>query len=669
MDLSQATARVEELRSIIEEHNFNYYVKDNPTISDQEYDQLIRELIALETEFPELLTPDSPTQRVGGTPLEGFVKVQHAIPMLSLANAFNAEDLRDFDRRVRQGIGTDAPVHYVCELKIDGLAVSLQYENGRFVRGATRGDGTTGEDITQNLRTIRSLPLLLKKPYTVEVRGEAFMPRRAFAKLNEIRAERGEALFANPRNAAAGSLRQLDPKIADERSLDIFLYSMVSEEVLPVAAHSDALRLMEELGFKVNPERREFTGIEGVIAFIEGWTDKRNELSYDIDGMVVKVDSFAYQDELGTTAKSPRWAIAYKFPAEEAVTVLRDIELTVGRTGAVTPTALLDAVSLAGTTVKRASLHNEDIIREKGIMIGDHVVVKKAGDIIPEVVAVKAELRTGDEKPFAMPTHCPACGSELVRLDEEVALRCINPKCPAQIKEGIIHFVSRNAMNIEGIGERVVSQLYEHQLIHSVADLYYLKRAELLALERMGEKSVDNMLAAIEKSRENSLERLIFGLGIRFVGEKAAKLLAQHFGTMDAIRSASEEEIVSIHEIGTKIAESIHKYFEKPEVDELLGRLKEAGLNMEYKGLRPQDVDQNSRFSGKTVVLTGAMEQLSRKEAQALIEARGGKVSGSVSKKTDLVVAGEDAGSKLAKAEELGIEVIDEDTFISWINE
>jgi DNA ligase (NAD+) len=669
MDLSQATARVEELRSIIEEHNFNYYVKDNPTVSDQEYDLLMRELIALEAEFPELLTPDSPTQRVGGTPLEGFVKVQHAIPMLSLANAFNAEDLRDFDRRVRQGIGTENPVRYVCELKIDGLAVSLRYEDGRFVRGATRGDGTTGEGITQNLRTIRSLPLLLKKPFTVEVRGEAFMPRRAFAKLNENRTERGEALFANPRNAAAGSLRQLDPKIAAERSLDVFLYSMVSEEALPVSAHSDALRLMEELGFKVNPERREFTGIEDVIAFIEGWTELRSQLSYDIDGMVVKVDSFAYQDELGTTAKSPRWAIAYKFPAEEAVTVLRDIELTVGRTGAVTPTALLDPVSLAGTTVKRASLHNEDIIREKGIMIGDHVVVKKAGDIIPEVVAVKEELRTGEEKPFAMPTHCPACGSELVRLDEEVALRCINPKCPAQIKEGIIHFVSRNAMNIEGIGERVVSQLYEHQLIHSVADLYYLQRAELLSMERMGEKSVDNTLAAIEKSRENSLERLIFGLGIRFVGEKAAKLLAQHFGTMDAIRAASEEEIVSIHEIGIKIAESIHKYFEKPEVDELLSRLKEAGLNMEYKGLRPQDIVEDSRFSGKTVVLTGAMQKLSRKEAQGLIEAQGGKVSGSVSKKTDLVVAGEDAGSKLVKAEELGIQIIDEDTFLAWINE
>ncbi|MED0676936.1 NAD-dependent DNA ligase LigA [Aneurinibacillus thermoaerophilus] len=667
MDRNEAIQRVKELRKIIEQHNYYYYVKDNPQISDYEYDQLMQELIHIETEFPELLTPDSPTQRVGGAPLESFEKVEHSIPMLSLSNAFDEQDLRDFDRRVRQGLGVEGPIGYICELKIDGLAVSLRYENGRFVRGATRGDGRTGEDITQNLRTIRSLPLVLKKPLTIEVRGEAFMPRRAFERLNKERAMREELLFANPRNAAAGSLRQLDPKIAASRSLDIFLYSVVGEDTLPVDTHSGSLSMLEELGFKVNPERRVCEGIEEVISFIEGWTEKRGELPYDIDGMVVKVDRLAYQEELGYTAKSPRWAIAYKFPAEEAITILRDIEVTVGRTGAITPTAILDPVQLAGTTVQRASLHNEDIIREKGIMIGDHVVVKKAGDIIPEIVEVKVDKRTGDEQPYHMPTHCPACDSELVRLDEEVALRCINPQCPAQIREGIIHFVSRNAMNIDGVGEKVVTQLYEKGLVRSVADLYYLDREELLKLERMGEKSVDNMLNAIEASKNNSLERLLFGLGIRFVGEKAARLLAQHFGTMEALQNATEEEIVTVHEIGTKMAESIVKYFAKPEVVETIERLREAGVNMEYKGLRPEEVDADSPFAGKTVVLTGTLASVTRKEAQHMIEARGGKVSGSVSKRTDLVVAGEAAGSKLGKANELGIQVIDEKTFLEWI--
>ncbi|MEZ2657941.1 NAD-dependent DNA ligase LigA [Aneurinibacillus aneurinilyticus] len=669
MDRNEAIQRVEELRHIIEQHNYLYYVKDNPQISDHEWDRLMQELIRLESEFPELLTPDSPTQRVGGPPLEFFEKVEHTTPMLSLGNAFDEQDLRDFDRRVRQGLGVDGVIRYMCELKIDGLAVSLRYEEGALVRGATRGDGRTGEDITQNLRTIRSLPVRLKQPLTLDVRGEAFMPRRAFERLNKERAEREEPLFANPRNAAAGSLRQLDPKIAASRSLDIFLYSMVGEDVLPVDTHSGALNMLDELGFKVNPERRVCEGIDEVISFIEGWQEQRSNLAYDIDGIVVKVDRLAYQEELGFTAKTPRWAIAYKFPAEEAVTILRDIEVTVGRTGAVTPTAILDPVSLAGTTVQRASLHNEDIIREKGIMIGDHVVVKKAGDIIPEVVAVKTDLRTGDEQPYHMPTHCPACASELVRLDEEVALRCINPQCPAQIREGIIHFVSRNAMNIDGVGEKVVIQLYEHELIRSVADLYYLDREVLLGLDRMGEKSVDNMLKAIETSKNNSLERLLFGLGIRFVGEKAARLLAQQFGTMEKLQQATEEEIISIHEIGVKIAESVVKYFDKPEVTETINRLREAGVNMEYKGPRLEEVKTDSPFSGKTVVLTGTLEKVTRKEAQQLIEVRGGKVSGSVSKKTDLVVAGEAAGSKLAKANELGIEVIDEETFLEWVKD
>lgn len=664
MRKEEAEQRIKELREEIERHNYLYYVKDMPEISDYEYDQLMRELIQLEEQFPELITPESPTQRVGGEPLAAFAKVQHTVPMLSLANAFDEQDLRDFDRRVRQGLGIGEKVRYVCELKIDGLAVSLRYENGKFVQGATRGDGTTGEDITLNLRTIRSIPLAIKEPLSFEVRGEVFMPRASFEKLNEKRGKEGEQLFANPRNAAAGSIRQLDPRIAGERNLDIFLYGIVGGE-LDIESHSEGLDYLDRLGFKTNPERRSFTGIDGVLEFIADWTEKRSQLPYDIDGIVIKVDQLAYQEELGATAKSPRWAIAYKFPAEEAVTVLRDIEITVGRTGVLTPTAILDPVSLAGTTVKRASLHNEDLIREKGILLGDHVIVRKAGDIIPEVVAVKTELRTGDERPFSYPETCPACGSEVVRFEGEVAQRCINPECPAQILEGIIHFVSRNAMNIDGLGEKVVTQLYHNQLIRSVADLYYLKREDLLALERMGEKSVDNLLNAIEKSKANSLERLIFGLGIRFVGERAAKLLAQHFGTMDALRKATQEQLMEVDEIGTKMAESITAYFAKPEVDEVLGLLEQAGVNMTYTGVRPSEVGEDAPFAGKTVVLTGTLSTLTRKEAKELIESLGGKAAGSVSKKTHLVVAGESAGSKLTKAKELGIPVISEEEFIA----
>lgn len=665
MNKEDGAQRIETLRQEIEKHNYLYYVKDMPEISDYEYDQLMKELLQLEEQFPELVTPESPSQRVGGSPLGAFVKVEHGLPMLSLGNGFNEQDLRDFDRRVRQGLGIEDEVRYVCELKIDGLAVSLRYEEGKFLQGATRGDGTTGEDITLNLRTIRSIPLTIKEPLSFEVRGEVFMPRRSFESLNEKRGAEGEQLFANPRNAAAGSIRQLDPRIAGERNLDIFLYTMVGADLTDIDSHSEALAYLDHLGFKTNPERRTYTGIDGVLEFIANWTEKRTSLPYDIDGIVIKVDQLAYQEELGATAKSPRWAIAYKFPAEEGVTVLRDIEITVGRTGVLTPTALLDPVSLAGTTVKRASLHNEDLIREKGILIGDHVIVRKAGDIIPEVVAVKTDLRTGDEKPFSYPETCPACGSGVVRFEGEVAQRCINPECPAQILEGIIHFVSRNAMNIDGLGEKVVTQLYNKELIRSVADLYYLKKEDLLALERMGEKSVDNLLKAIEKSKSNSLERLIFGLGIRFVGERAAKLLAQHFGTMEAFRKASVEELIEVDEIGTKMAESIILYFIKPEVDEVLDLLAQGGVNMSYTGVRPSEVGEDAPFAGKTVVLTGTLNTLTRKEAKEMIESLGGKASGSVSKKTHLVVAGESAGSKLTKAQELGIPVITEEEFIA----
>ncbi|MEK6448519.1 NAD-dependent DNA ligase LigA [Priestia aryabhattai] len=667
MEFETAKSRVQELRDLLNQYGYEYYVLDQPSVPDAEYDKLMNELIEIEESFPELKTADSPTQRIGGQVLDAFEKVQHQTSMLSLGNAFNEEDLRDFDRRVRQAVEDE--FSYVCELKIDGLAVSLRYEDGYLVLGATRGDGTTGENITENLKTIRSIPLRIKEPLSMEVRGEAFMPRKSFEALNEAKMERDEVPFANPRNAAAGSLRQLDPKIAAKRNLDIFVYAMTDTGELEIDSHSESLNLLDDLGFKTNKERQTCETIDDVIAYIEGWQTKRPELSYDIDGIVVKVDAFDQQAELGTTAKSPRWAIAYKFPAEEVVTRLVNIELTVGRTGVITPTAILEPVQVAGTTVQRASLHNEDLIREKDIRIGDYVVVKKAGDIIPEVVNVIEERRTGEEQEFTMPTHCPECESELVRLEGEVALRCINPGCPAQIREGLIHFVSRNAMNIDGLGEKVISQLFREQLIKDVADIYTLTKQQLIELERMGEKSADNLIAAIEASKENSLERLLFGLGIRHVGAKAAKTLAQHFETIDKLTKATYDELVAINEIGAKMADAIVAYFTQEEVQELIHELKEYGVNLTYKGPKLVSVENvDSVFADKTVVLTGKLEQLSRNEAKAQIEALGGKVTGSVSKKTDLVVAGEEAGSKLIKANELEIEVWDEARLLTELN-
>lgn len=667
MEFETAKSRVQELRDLLNQYGYEYYVLDQPSVPDAEYDKLMNELIEIEESFPELKTADSPTQRIGGQVLDAFEKVQHQTSMLSLGNAFNEEDLRDFDRRVRQAVGDE--FSYVCELKIDGLAVSLRYEDGYLVLGATRGDGTTGENITENLKTIRSIPLRIKEPLSMEVRGEAFMPRKSFEALNEAKMERDEVPFANPRNAAAGSLRQLDPKIAAKRNLDIFVYAMTDTGELEIDSHSESLNLLDELGFKTNRERQTCETIDDVIAYIESWQTQRPELSYDIDGIVVKVDSFDQQAELGTTAKSPRWAIAYKFPAEEVVTKLVNIELTVGRTGVITPTAILEPVQVAGTTVQRASLHNEDLIREKDIRIGDYVVVKKAGDIIPEVVNVIEEKRTGEEQEFTMPAHCPECESELVRLEGEVALRCINPSCPAQIREGLIHFVSRNAMNIDGLGEKVISQLFREQLIKDVADIYTLTKQQLIELERMGEKSADNLIAAIEASKKNSLERLLFGLGIRHVGAKAAKTLAQHFETIDKLTKATYDELVAINEIGAKMADAIVAYFTQEEVQELIHELKEYGVNLTYKGPKLVSVENvDSVFAGKTVVLTGKLEQLSRNEAKAQIEALGGKVTGSVSKKTDLVVAGEEAGSKLTKANELEIEVWDEARLLTELN-
>lgn len=667
MRLEDAKKRVDELHKLLNQYGYEYYVLDKPSVPDSEYDKRMQELIALETEFPQLKTPNSPTQRIGGEVLEGFQKVRHRIPMLSLANAFNEADLRDFDRRVRQTVGDTA---YVCELKIDGLAVSLRYENGVFVQGSTRGDGTVGEDITVNLRTIRSIPLQLTEKVTIEVRGEVFMPKKSFAKLNKEREENGEILFANPRNAAAGSLRQLDPKIAASRNLDVFLYAIGENHLELIERHSEGLNYLDRLGLKTNQERRLCSTIDDVLEYIKEWQEKRPDLPYEIDGIVVKVDRYDQQEKLGTTVKSPRWAIAYKFPAEEVMTKLIGIDLSVGRTGVVTPTGILEPVRVAGTTVQRASLHNEDLIKEKDIRIGDYVIVKKAGDIIPEVVRSVPEKRTGKENPFAMPTHCPACGSELVRLEGEVALRCINPKCPAQIREGLIHFVSRNAMNIDGLGEKVITQLFQENLVADVADIYKLTKDQLIQLERMGEKSVQNLLTAIEASKENSLERLLFGLGIRHVGAKAAKILAQTYEHIDRLMDAKEEELQAITDIGEKMANSIVTYFQAPEVKELIDELKSLGVNVTYKGERPQNIaDIESPVAGKTIVLTGKLTNLSRNEAKEKLEQLGATVTGSVSKKTDIVIAGADAGSKLEKAQSLDIEIWSEEQFLEILNE
>jgi DNA ligase (NAD+) len=665
LDKQQAQKEINELKKLLNQYGYEYYVLDQPSVPDAEYDQKLQELIKLEAEFPELITEDSPTQRIGGEPLEGFQKVEHLVPMMSLGNAFNEQDLRDFARRASQG--TSEPISFVCELKIDGLAVSLTYENGRLVRGATRGDGTIGEDITSNLRTIRSIPLTIKETGTIEVRGEAFMPHKSFLALNEAKKEKEEEPFANPRNAAAGSLRQLDPKIAAGRNLDIFLYGVGEWQGEEISTHSDRLNKLKELGFKTNPEWKKYKTVEEVMEFVEYWTEERPNISYEIDGIVVKVDNLKQQEELGFTAKSPRWAIAYKFPAEEAITKLTAIELSVGRTGVVTPTAILEPVKVAGTTVQRATLHNEDLIREQDIRIGDTLVIKKAGDIIPKVVRVVEEKRTGDEEEFHMPAHCPECGNELVRLEEEVALRCINPNCPAQLKEGLIHFVSRDAMNIDGLGEKVIIQLFQEKLIHTIADLYRLKKDELLELERMGEKSVTNLLQAIETSKENSLEKLLFGLGIRYVGSKAARTLAMEFETMENLQQTTFEDVIAIDEIGDKMADAIVQYFSEEKVTGLLKELQQLDVNMVYKGPKKSAEAVESFFAGKTIVLTGKMEEYTRNEAKELIEARGGAVTGSVSKKTDLLIAGEDAGSKFDKAQKLGVEIWNEQQLKSAI--
>lgn len=655
-------SRVKELHQLLHRYNHEYHVLDNPTVPDSEYDQLLHELISIEEKHPELKTDDSPTVRVGGPPLSQFEKINHDTPMLSLGNAFNEEDLRKFDQRVREKVDS---VRYTCELKIDGLAVSLKYVNGRFVQGLTRGDGTTGENITENLKTIHAIPLTIKEPLSIEVRGEAYMPRKSFVSLNEQKEQNGEQLFANPRNAAAGSLRQLDSKLTAKRKLDIFLYSVNDLTEIEADSQSEALNNLDELGFKTNKERETFDDIEGVLSFISKWTEQRNNLSYDIDGIVIKVDDLSQQEELGFTQKSPRWAIAYKFPAEEVLTTLTDIELSIGRTGVVTPTAILEPVKVAGTTVSRASLHNEDLIHEKDIRIGDKVVIKKAGDIIPEVVKSIAEERSEDSEIYHMPTHCPSCEHELVRIEGEVALRCINPKCSAQLVEGMIHFVSRQAMNIDGLGDKIIEQLYQNDKIKDVADLYYLTKDDLLPLERMGEKKVNNLLTAIEASKAKSLEHLLFGLGVRHLGTKASRVIAEKYETIDRLFEVTIEDLTEIPDVGHKMAQSLVTYMENDDIKVLIDKLKQKNVNMTYTGIKQSEIEGHPDFTGKTFVLTGKMTEMTRPEATKVIQSLGAKVIGSVTKNTDVVIAGEDAGSKLEKAEKLNIEVWSEE---DWLN-
>ena len=666
MDKLDIQKQMEALNKQLTDWAHDYYVIDQPKVSDADYDKMYHELVTLEQANPDFILADSITQRVGGEVLQGFNKITHQIPMMSLNNAFNKNDLLDFDTRIKKL--TDRHIDYMVELKIDGLAINLRYVNGQFVQGATRGDGVIGEDITQNLKTVKSIPLKLKEPLNIEVRGECYMPKQSFIQLNEQREAEGDNVFANPRNAAAGSLRQLDPKVTAKRNLSTFIYTVASPEAFDFKTQNDSLIDLAKTGFNINSERKLCQSIDEVWDYIENFRDKRHQLDYEIDGIVIKVNDFQAQQEIGYTVKAPRWAIAYKFPAEEAETVIRDIEWTVGRTGVVTPTAVMDPVSLAGTTVARASLHNMDLITEKDIRLLDHVMIHKAGDIIPEVTRVLTEKRDDTSVSYEFPTHCPTCESELERIESEVALRCMNPMCPAQIKEGLNHFVSRNAMNIDGLGPRVLEQMYDKGIIKNVADLYVVTEEELLTLDKIKEKSANNILTAISNSKTNSLEKLLFGLGIHHVGAKAAKLISENFQSIEGVMAAEQEAISAIDTIGPVIADSLVKYFSNDEVKELIAELKQAGVNTDYLGQTAADIaNVDSPFKDKTIVLTGKLTHFNRNEAKERIEALGGKVTGSVSKKTDIVVAGEEAGSKLEKAEKLEITIWNEAQMVEAI--
>lgn len=658
-------AEAEKLRREIRHNEYLYYVLDAPEITDAEYDRMMVRLRELEARYPDSIPADSPTQRVGGRASSQFTEVRHLEPLLSLGNVFSAEELRAFDERVRSGLPAGSKVEYVMEPKIDGLACSLIYENGKLVRAATRGDGVVGENVTANVRTIRSIPLTLKVPEgeavpeLLDVRGEVYMPRQAFMRLNEQRAERGESEFANPRNAAAGSLRQLDPQVTASRSLSFFAYYLVGEGAQP--KHSESLALLARYGFKVSENYKVVKNIDEAIKYIGDFNELRQGLSYDTDGAVIKVNDVYQQRILGATGKDPRWATAYKYPPEQAETTLEDIDWRVGRTGVLTPTAVLTPVKLSGSVISRATLHNEDFIRAKDIRIGDRVIINKAGEIIPEVLRVVVEKRTGDEKEVEIPSVCPECGWRVERQGEEAAIRCTNPHCPALGREGLIHFVSRDAMNIDGCGPSVINALLDAGLVRDAADLYSLRKDDLLKLERMGEKSADNLLAALAESKKNELDKLLFALGIRHVGAKVARILATEFGSMEKLQQAQPEELAQIRDIGDKIAESAVTWLNVPANIDLVERLAAAGLTMTFT---PPASQEDNPFFGKTLVFTGTMPTLGRAEAKTMAQDVGAKVSGSVSKKTDYVIAGAEAGSKLEKAQQLGVTVIDEAEFL-----
>ena len=665
-DREKARQEIERLRREIRRHDYLYYVLAQPEISDYEYDMLMKRLEELERQYPEFITPDSPTQRVSGEPTKEFPVVRHRTPMLSLSNTYNEEEIRDFDRRVRSLLRPGEPYEYVCELKIDGVAMSLIYENGLLVRGATRGDGHQGDDITNNVRTIRSIPLRVESDdprlQNIEVRGEIYFERGALDKLNEERIANGEPPFANPRNAAAGSLKLQDPREVARRPLRMFCYYLETiGEDRAVTSQYEALKTLEKLKFPVNPNYRLCKNLEEVIEFWREWQEKKEELPYDIDGVVVKLNSYEQQRRLGATAKSPRWAIAFKFPTEQAITKLLDIQWQVGRTGTVTPVAILEPVQLLGTTVSRATLHNLDEIRRLDVRIGDYIVLEKGGEIIPKIVRVVKEKRSPDSKPYEPPTRCPACNSPLVRYEGEVALLCENIRCPAQVARRIEHFAARRAMDIEGLGEKVVELLLKNNLIQDYGDLYYLKAKDIAVLERMGEKSASNLLQALEESKKRPLERLIFALGIRYVGEGAARLLAEHFGSIDRLQAATVEEIAQVQGIGEKTAQSVYDFFRKQENLVVLEKLRKAGLRFEQVEEAPAEVDE--RFYQKTFVFTGSLSRFSRDEASRLVEERGGIPSNSVSRKTDYVVVGKDPGSKLQKAQKLGVRILKEEEF------
>ena len=654
--------RLYELTNLLKYHSKKYYVEDNPEISDFEYDMLLRELKALEEKYPDKKDPLSPTVRVGGEVLDGFLKVTHDVPMQSLTDAFSKQEILDFDARVREGLEKD-DVEYAVECKIDGLSVSLEYENGKFVRGSTRGDGLVGEDVTVNLKTIKSIPLTLKDeiPY-LEVRGEVFIGKSDFLKMNEEKEALGEPLFANPRNAAAGSLRQLDSKIAAKRKLDIFVFNIQRVEGVEIKSHTEGLSFLAEQGFKVVSKNSAYDNIEDAFSRVEEIGSMRDTLEYDIDGAVIKLNNLSDREILGSTSKCPRWAIAYKFPAETKKTKLLDIIIQVGRTGVLTPNAVLTPVRVAGSVISRATLHNIDYIKEKDIRIGDNVYIRKAGDIIPEIVKVEKEDRTGEEKAFVMPANCPVCGGEVLREGGEAAHRCTNPSCPAQVVRSIIHFASRDAMDIDGLGPALIEQMAERGMISDISDLYYLKKEEIAEMDKMGEKSAQNLIDAIEKSKQNDLSRLLFAFGIRLNGQRASKLLAKEFKTLENIMSQPFEAMANIHEIGEKTAKNVYDFFKSEENRKIIEKLISAGVNTEYK-----DEMASDSLSGLKIVITGTIDGISRPEIVKIIEQNGGTSVGSVSKKTDLLIAGEDAGSKLTKAQSLGVKIVSYDEFLKMI--